>query len=195
MKKRIYLTLFIAISPLFSLFATTDTVNYPRIGEKCPDFLLTGVEQFDKAEVTLDDFKGKWLILDFWGEYCVACIRAFPKMNKIQQTFSNNVQVLFIGIPYKDPNTIKNLYESHRKKLNLQIPIVFDNNLADQFAVRTYPHLVVVDPEGIVRYITLSLSKENVQDIIDGKEVTLTRKYNAAEERPYDAYDREVPFL
>lgn len=194
--KRISLILCLILGNLLLLSALQESINYPRTGERCPDFLLTDVQQFHKTAVTLDDFKGKWLILDFWSEYCASCISAFPKMNNIQQTFSGDVQILFIGIPYKDPNTIKKLYDVHRQELDLKIPIVFDEKLAVQFGVGTYPHIVVVDPEGIVRYITGgSLSEENVQDIIEGKKVTLRHKYNKFEAKPYSYYNKDIPFL
>src|SRR6186997_2923804 len=38
----------------------------PVVGEAMPEFLLRNVEYYSKSEVTLDDFKGKWLMLDFW---------------------------------------------------------------------------------------------------------------------------------
>lgn len=197
MKK--YIILYIIFSTLNSVFAVTDTIKYPVIGERCPDFLLSGVQQFHKKEVRLDDFKGKWLIMDFWGEYCSACVKSFPEMNKIYQKFSKDIEILMVGIPSDrkntDPNSIRLLYEKHRQKLDLKMPIVFDGKLAAQFAVKGYPHIVVVDPDGIVRYVTLKLTEENVQDMIDNKPVTLIRKYNAFEVKSYDFYDLETPFL
>jgi hypothetical protein len=41
---------------------------YPEVGKPCPDFTLNNVAYYSKKKVSLNDFKGKWLILDFWNK-------------------------------------------------------------------------------------------------------------------------------
>lgn len=190
--------LVILISCLLS-FSANDSLKYPEIGEPCPSFILKDVQHYTKSQVALEDFRGKWLILDFWGEYCAACIRAFPKVDSLQKDFSKDIQFLLIGVPMKgrdrNPKSIEKLYELHRKKLNLQIPIVFDDKLVNQFGANTFPHIVVIDPTGIVRYITSYLSRENIEDMIQGLPAKVEYKYNIVEDSPRRKYDLKTPFL
>lgn len=173
-----------------------DSIDYPVIGKPCPDFTLSDVQYYDKPTITNEDLKGKWYMLDFWGEYCTACIKSFPKLNEIQKEFSEDFQIILIGVPSKDRiNSIEQLYEKHQEKLGLEIPIVYENKLAQRFQVYAYPHQVIVDPQGIVRYITTGVNKEDIQKVINGENPILKRVYNATDFKPYDNYDRNTPLL
>lgn len=189
------LIIFILLASVFFATAHTDSISVPKAGFPCPDFRLTGVEHYSKKEVTLKDFKGKWLILDFWGEFCASCIASFPKMNEIQKEFKEDLQVFLVGIPYKDPKTIRDRFEAHRKRKEWNIPIAYDKELASAFGVGTYPHLVIIDPSGIVRFVTTSVEIENVRKMIKGEPVVLQKKYNTIEGSPAAAYNRKKPFL
>src|SRR6201999_1317282 len=41
-------------------------------------------------------FKGKLLILDFWGVTCSSCIAEMPKMQRLQQEFGDKIQILLV---------------------------------------------------------------------------------------------------
>lgn len=183
-------------SAVYSFSISTDSVDYPVIGKPCPDFTLTDVQYYDKQTITNEDLKGKWFMLDFWGEYCIACIKSFPKLNQIQKEFSEDFQIILIGVPYKERvNEIQQLYEKHRETLGLEIPIAYEDKLAQQFHAFAYPHQVIVDPEGIVRYITTAVMKEDIQKIINKENPALLRIYNATEQKPFDNYDKNTPLL
>ncbi len=172
-----------------------DSVTYPQIGEPCPDFTLSNVEHYTKSTVSLSDFRGKWLILDFWGEYCVSCVESFPKLNDIQQKFNDDIQILLVGIPYKDPASIKRLFELHRKQKNLNLPISYNKELSQQFGVGTYPHIVIIDPRGIVRHITYQFDGEQIAAMIANEPVTLPKSYGLFDWKPYVEYDTKIPLL
>lgn len=192
--KYILIIFFICIGTAFAL--QNDSIDYPVIGKTCPQFVLENVKYFNKSTVTNEDLKGKWFMLDFWGEYCAGCIASFPKMNEIQEQYADNFQLMLIGVPHKERLvSIEQVYEKHRLKLNLKMPITFERKLADQFQAFAYPHQVIVDPEGIVRYITTGVSKDDVKKIIDGQNPTLSRVYNAKEPKPYDGFDIQKPIL
>lgn len=189
--------LIILFTSLNTTFANSkDSIDYPVIGKQCPQFTLQNVKYFNKATVTNEDLKGKWFMLDFWGEYCAGCIASFPKMNEIQKEHGDDFQLILIGVPHKkQPVSIEQVYETHRQSLNLQMPVTFESKLADQFHIHGFPHQIIVDPKGIVRYITTGVSKDDVKMIIDGKNPTLLRKYNGIEAKPDDGFNKEIPLL
>ncbi|MGJ1285092.1 TlpA family protein disulfide reductase [Sphingobacterium spiritivorum] len=196
MKKFIYIILLL-ISMITIVFAKSkDSIDYPVIGKPIPQFTLQNVKYFNKTTVTNEDLKGKWFMLDFWGEYCASCIASFPKMNEIQRQFANEFQLILIGVPHKERLvSIEQVYEKHRQHHDLNMAITFDGKLADQFHLYAYPHQVIVDPQGIVRYITSGVSKDDVRQIINGKKPALRRVYNAVEPKPQDQFDRKIPLL
>jgi thiol-disulfide isomerase/thioredoxin len=78
-------TLFITTTILMaglSGFSQSGSPSYGKIkiGAPMPDFVLTHIEHFRTSSASLNEFKGRWLVLDFWHEYCSGCIAAFPKI-------------------------------------------------------------------------------------------------------------------
>lgn len=196
MKKITLSVYFIAFIFNFCALAQNNKLDYPVVGQPCPNFSLTNVKDYHKDRISLEDFKGKWLILDFWSEGCVSCIKSFPKINEIQQEFSNEIQFLLVGIPNsRDSEAIQKLYSKHQQKLMLDIPIVFDTTLAQRFHVRTVPHLVVVDPNGVVKYITTMVNREEVQKIINNENPALLQAFNSIDVPPFADYDLHTPLL
>jgi thiol-disulfide isomerase/thioredoxin len=148
------------------LLAQQKKVMYPQIGMPCPDILFQEVHHYDKNRIRISDFKGRWLILDLFSTGCRACFQSFPKVNQLQKDFKGKVQFLLVG---RDDNFIRDAYEKFRTRLKLDLAIAFDTLSFYHFGVKGVPHLMVIDDKGIVRAITSSLTKTNIQDFLNGK--------------------------
>jgi thiol-disulfide isomerase/thioredoxin len=157
--------------------------EYPKIGKPMPEFTLHKITNYDKKQASLKDFRGKWLILDFWSKGCGSCIASFPKMNALQQEFKDSVQLIFIGITSghwgKD---IESLYEAMKKRKNFNMATAWDSTLDKKWGAYTLPHIITVDPKGIVRAVSVSMDKENLQALMAGKEHSLRYKTNYFED-------------
>ena len=64
---------------------------------EAPAFTLPDLEG---KEVSLSQFKGKWVILDFWGSWCIWCIKGFPKLKATYEQYKDRLEV--IGIDCRD---------------------------------------------------------------------------------------------
>lgn len=154
-------------------------VSIPTVGKACPQFTLRALKYYSTDEFSNKGFKGKWLVLDFWFLGCVNCIKGFPKLNELQEHFQGNVQFLAIG---KKDNTLnKNIelvYEKLRKKFNLNLAVAFDSVLVEKWGIHSMPHIIIIDPQGTVKFITdgRDMTTEKLQDLIDGKAVSFYRK-------------------
>lgn len=171
----VFTTWLLLFHTLTSLGNDRDTL-YPVVGKPCPYFRLTGVGNFPKSVVTPEDFQGKWLIMDFWSLGCSACVNAMPRINHIQQRFRDQVQYLVVGVTDRE-NRITSVYEKYRKGLGLQMAYAFDSALNKQFDIGGFPFTVLVDPKGIVRYITIHANEKEIGDILAGKPVELEDGY------------------
>jgi alkyl hydroperoxide reductase subunit AhpC len=175
---------------------TAPKKSYPQINKGCPDFHLNDVEYYNKKRVSLNDFFGKWLVLDFWTKTCTVCVESFPKINQLQKEFQTNIQFLLIGKnDVKYNKGIKVMYEKFRSKKNLNLVIAFDSLLFDQFGVGATPHVVIIDPKGIVRAITHSsdLTAANLNSLINGGNPMFVYKQNIYEESTEDTLDLKLP--
>ena len=154
--------------------------NPPVPGSPMPKFLLKNVEYYSKTEVSTDDFKGKWLLLDFWYRGCGSCIKSFPKIKSLQERFSDQIQFLLVGgnSEMLFGKGIRPLYEKMREKLQLDLPIVYDSVLVQHWNINSFPHIVIVNPNGIVYSITAGhdITNEKIENLIKGKDVSFEPK-------------------
>jgi len=191
---------FAYIFPLFILsFSFTYPerfLEYPELGKPCPTFVLRNIRYYSRHHARLEDFRGKWLVLDFWNKYCGACIASFPKVSKLQRAFGRQVQFMLVGI--QDPeNQIESMYAKYQMKENLIMPCAFDSLLARRFDIYTAPYIIVIDPAGIVQAITYSLSAEDIEGFLSGRPPRLAKAYRMHEEETdgHIPFDNGRPFL
>jgi len=67
--------------------------------------LLSGCGLADKntdmaAEFSLDNYKGKWLILNYWAEWCAPCIKEIPELNELNTAYSNDLDVVAVNFDH-----------------------------------------------------------------------------------------------
>ncbi len=151
-------------------FTQEDTI----IGKKSPDLTFDQMVNYHMSEATLSDFDGKIVVLDFWATWCIPCIQSFPKLEELQHTFQDYLQI--ITITDDPPGRI----ERFLNKQQMSLPVVIDEkrSLAKIFPHRTIPHAIVIDKTGTVRAITTSseITKELIEKLISGKEIHLDEK-------------------
>lgn len=170
----------ISVIIMILALAFTAQAQKPKVGKKIPDFTLTKITHYGKQQATAKDFEGKWLILDFWGTTCSSCISGFPKLNELQAAFKDSIDFVLVGVnsvAHAGKN-IEALYETVRERKQLQLASAYDSILNRKWGVGSYPHMLIIDPQGIVKHITTGhdLTKEKLKDLISGKKVTLYRK-------------------
>jgi thiol-disulfide isomerase/thioredoxin len=168
---------------------------YPKTGTACPDFTLKNIVYFKKPQASSSDFRGKWLILDFWTSRCASCIESFPHTNKLRQEFKDKVEFMLIGL---DDKHIRSLYERVKSRYNLDLPVAYDTTLFTKFGVPSVPHLIWIDDKGVVQAITgkEELSSDNIRAFLAGKKVSLPEKINIGDkEKRAHSYDYTKPFL
>jgi thiol-disulfide isomerase/thioredoxin len=140
--------------------------SYPIVGKPCPDFILHNIKYFGKAQASLKDFRGKWLVLDFFTSGCEGCISSFPAVSKDARRFADKLTYMMVGSP---DNYILPLYESFRQKLNMPMPCAFDRTLFVKWEVAGVPRVFLIDDKGIVRSISSGLSTNQLNGFLNGE--------------------------
>lgn len=178
-----------------------DLPGEPIVGQPCPDFLFTTVDYFNKSSVSLKDFKGKWLVMDYWSKGCSGCIANFPNVSKEQIEFKDKVQ--FLMVSYADKaNQNRELYDDYHKTLNLAMPCAYDDvdtlkSVAARFNVGLLPHAIIVDPNGIVRAVTTKVPKNKLKKLLEGENPMfgVASYANEKEKVGRFVYTRKNPYL
>lgn len=118
---------------------------------EAPDFTF---ENMEGKPVSLKDFRGKWVIIDFWGSWCPWCIKGFPKLKEAYAKYKPQLEI--IGVACNDP---KDKWEAAVKKyelpwINLYNPEQGGGRLLEDYAVEGFPTKAIVNPEGKIVNIT-----------------------------------------
>jgi len=151
----------------------------PEVGKPMPDFTLNNITYYKTKRVSLKDFKGKWLFLDFWFSHCAACIQSFSKVNDLHKQFRNELNWIMVGLnDVKTNKGIQTLYEKFRAKQKLEMPSAYDSILADKWGIHSMPHIIIIDPLGIVRFISggQDITAQKIRDLVNGKNVSFYPK-------------------
>ncbi|MGD7045619.1 peroxiredoxin family protein [Jeotgalibacillus proteolyticus] len=118
-------------------------------GQKAPDFDTVTVEG---ENVSLSDYKGKKVILNFWATWCPPCIEEMPHMQKYyeEDAQNQNVEILAVNLTTRD-NGIDRV-ESFKKDYGLTFPVLLDESgqLGETFYAFTIPTTYLLDEEGTV---------------------------------------------
>jgi len=133
--------------------STAPKGSIPRVGELAPEF---SIPQPDGKTLTLSDYKGKYVLLDFWASWCGPCLRDAPHMRKIQETYGEkNFTLLGVSL-----DTKKGKWKSAIARYELDWPHGsdlggWDSQVAKTYGVTSIPHTVLISPEGEILAIGL----------------------------------------
>ncbi len=108
-----------------------------------PDFSL---ESTEGKTVSLKDYKGKIVILDFWATWCPPCRRGIPDLISLQDKYKNDLRVLGISL---DSDTKSDVIP-FAKKININYPILYGNQqvIQDYGGIEAIPTTIVIDQNG-----------------------------------------------
>jgi peroxiredoxin len=109
--------------------------------ELAPDFTLTTL---DGKEVSLSDYGGEWVILNFWATWCPPCISEMPYLQTLADRGLN-----VLGVNMAEPEEEVKLFTVKR---GIKFPILMDpdDNLVLDYQARSLPRTVIIAPDGTI---------------------------------------------
>ncbi len=125
-------------------------VENPRRAREAfaPDFSIT---TSDGQYLTLDDLRGKVVVLDFWGTWCPPCVAAVPALRDLNKRYAKEKAFMLIGIA-SDPNEEKWKDFTAKNQMVWSQYLDRDHHVVRAFDVRAFPTYIMLDHEGIVRF-------------------------------------------
>jgi cytochrome c biogenesis protein CcmG, thiol:disulfide interchange protein DsbE len=116
-----------------------------RIGMAAPDFT---VRDSDRT-VTLSQFKGQVVVLNFWATWCPPCIEEMPSLVQMQQLMkSKGVTVLAVSVDV-DENSYRRFLRDHN--VNLLSVRDADQKSNTLYGTFKFPETYVIDRNGVLR--------------------------------------------
>ena len=90
-------------------------------GQQAPDFTLSSV---DGAPVSLQQYQGKVIFLNFWATWCIPCREEMPVLEKLHQTYQGQGLVILAIDLKESPDQVHAFFEKHA----LSFPSLIDPN-------------------------------------------------------------------
>lgn len=136
-----------------------------KVGQKAPDFTL---QTLAGEEVSLSDFKGKKVMINFWATWCPPCRAETPHMVKYynEQAEKENFEILSVNAMSTESNSKK--VEDFIKEYEMTFPIVIDprGETVKQYEVLNFPTSFFVNTEGVIEQKLNLVDEEQLEKVV-----------------------------
>ncbi len=131
-----------------------------QIGTQAPDFTITDGQK----TVTLSQFRGKPVVLNFWATWCPPCIEEVPSIVALQKDMGNKVVVLAVSIDVDN--------DAYRNFTEKRMPGVLtvrdgDQRASSLFGTFGWPETYIIDRNGVIRRKFIGAQDWTSPEIID----------------------------
>ncbi|WP_455509715.1 TlpA family protein disulfide reductase [Butyricimonas paravirosa] len=146
------LVIFLLCLPLFGWAVKEGEVKILEKGDLCPEFVFRDTEG---KEVSLKQFKGKYVVIDVWASWCQPCKQEFPHLKELEEKYKDK-NIVFVGIS-SDAQERRWRFELGflREKLTLQWWIDGNEEFMKVFEIVALPRMILLDKEGRIAELRL----------------------------------------
>ena len=133
-----------------------------KIGDDYPD---TDFYDLQGNLHHISEFKGKYILLDFWSRGCGPCLQAIPQMKEMYREMGDKLVMISISL---DP-------EKHCRTASKQHEIIWNNwnemkgraGLYTNYRINAIPYYVLINPAGKIQEIILGFNKNYLMEAIE----------------------------
>jgi peroxiredoxin len=150
----------VVLNQIFEQVTRFDYAGKVNVGMQAPSFT---VESINGKNLQLEDYRGKYVFIDFWGSWCPPCLREIPNIKKLNKSIpSDSLQI--IGLARDDPKALKAFLEKEK----LMYPnAIADQKLLSDYAISSFPTTFLLAPDGQI--IAKNLRGENLTALVRSK--------------------------
>lgn len=124
------------------------------VGAPAPETTGTDV---DHRPMSLSDFRGKVVVLDFWGTWCGPCLGELPQLSALATEFGDRIAVL--GVISDPPDKASQAVFQHKLRFRNWVDGDDRNGpIVTLWNVHSWPKIYVLDQQGVIRYKDLQPS-------------------------------------
>ncbi|MBD3286908.1 redoxin domain-containing protein [candidate division WOR-3 bacterium] len=127
-----------------------------RLNQPLPDFSLMGA---DGDTLSLSDFQGKVLVINFWGTTCGPCIQEIPQLNELMQSYEDENDMIFLAVANEKPEKVNAFLEENEFTYRhaYELPTMEATRL---FQIEAIPTHLVIDRKGYLQFEHVGFSPD-----------------------------------
>jgi cytochrome c biogenesis protein CcmG/thiol:disulfide interchange protein DsbE len=152
----------------YGLFYASNPRDIPsaQIGKQAHPFTVT---TFDGQELSLSDFRGKPVVLNFWASWCVSCRQEAHLLEAAHQRYTSQGFV-FLGIAINDTREASLAFMRKYGKTYLLAPDDELGNISLDYGVTAVPETFLIDRNGMITEKVLgAINRQTLQRFIDAQ--------------------------
>lgn len=133
------------------------------------NFSLNDIQ--NNNQITLSDYRGKVIYLDFWASWCSSCAKALPLFKEWNQEFGDDFVVVSVNV-----DEVKGDGLLMAQRFQLDFPVAYDENLdiAKLYEVSVLPTSFVIDKKGDIHYRHIGFQEVDIIKLQKAIEEVLT---------------------
>lgn len=145
LKKFSKLYILLALITLLA-FVSVEGVFASQKGDIAPDFIL---KSLDGPKVSLNDFKGRYVLVNFWATWCIPCKMEMPSLEELNKRFPDEKLAV---LPISNDMFGEKVVRPYAEANEFSFTILFDPTLkvSNRYGVVTLPTTFLVDPDGMI---------------------------------------------
>lgn len=145
-----------------ALVCVAGSADAVGIGQPAPDFTL---KSFAGNNLRLEEMRGKVVFINFWASWCGPCRQEMPILNQIGKRYAP------LGLVMWGVNVDTDLVKARQtaRETGVTFPLLSDKTqkVSHDYSVAGMPFTVIVDRDGVVRYVHRGYSPGDERQYID----------------------------
>ena len=158
-------------------------IDLVKTEEPLTSYYLTGImdQPFVNAQITdslwrikattimgedfnLEQYKGSYVLLNFWGEWCKGCVNEIPELIKINDEYGKDGKIKIIGL-IRTQNKSKAIKMIDNKKITWP-QVLLDAELEKKFKITGFPTNILILPDGKNCMVTSYISPASIKKLL-----------------------------
>ena len=149
--KIILLLSIMAILGLFALGLNNDPrhIPSPLVNRPASDFSAPALD--GGAQISLSAYRGQWVLVNFWGSWCVSCVAEHPVLMTLGALAKERKDFAIIGVDFRDTIAGATTFLARHGNPGYRHALDPKQKIAIDWGVYGAPESYLVDPQGVIR--------------------------------------------
>ncbi|MEL7834666.1 TlpA family protein disulfide reductase [Fodinibius sp. Rm-B-1B1-1] len=109
-------------------------------------------ETLNSGKIKLSDYRGEYVLIDFWGTWCKPCLENMPYLKEAYSKYSDDITFISVAADDNKQAVVNYVNDNDIPWTQIVVPLKADKpvEIIEKYNVRSYPSVFLIDPNGVV---------------------------------------------